>query len=882
MQDIKLKHIKTFQKGGVLAYKMRNKKGFLAISQISILVVAIFAFAFIIGGAGFVRGENANVDPGNACGDCTLSDLENNKGECANRGGECVKPPIGQEYWEEGQKAITNNGYYGQIECCLCGPNNPTSCLIPIECTTEGKCEGKSDGNSYECTGELWKYVDSCEDTETQSSSQETQGASNGEDGGTTNTEADKNEISSIPMKVINALSLTREGIEGYEYLKGKIPESELRGQDYIDKLKGKKTGKGWFKKWSPETFGGKTLKGLTGGLTAAAAAYSFGKAIKNLFFSKSSEMNERGLDTAIWLATGTAGVGVGIMSALGTLGPGFWGSMAGAGVIGAGVAAAAILTFVLTSYKIYTQEYFEATVKIWKPETGGERCEMCNELETCFEYQCQSLGQDCKLVEQGTQGQGVCIEANPGDRTSPTIIELLNSALPTTEYDYEEFTGTSPADQGAKIIYDLPSKCVKPYSDVSFGFRTDELAECRVSMDRTANFSEMTGCMDEGCYFLENHTITIPHTLTATGYAFEELGLSLDNGNEYNLYVRCRDTQGNIMKTNFGFNFCIEEKDTWAPEIRGTSPADGDLMAFNSSSEMMRVFLNEPAECKWDFDDQSYEEMEFQFENCTEEILPLYGIDSSYGCSGTIPGISSRDETTVYIRCKDKPGLTENRSKETGEKRIANPVSEKVSVKATEPLILESITINDAENGTIIKGANAPIPVEFKVETSAGAENGKSICTYSQTYSSDILDYENFDNEGDYDYVKENTNKMYLEEGLYNYFIRCIDIAGNTAETMVEFDVDEDNQEPRVVRVYKDSLNLKVVTDEPAECVYSTAQNNKCNYAFDLGNSMDSVGNTHFVSWEENKVYYIKCKDEYNNLPFTGECSLTARAIGN
>jgi hypothetical protein len=86
------------------------------------------------------------------------------------------------------------------------------------------------------------------------------------------------------------------------------------------------------------------------------------------------------------------------------------------------------------------------------------------------------------------------------------------------------------------------------------------------------------------------------------------------------------------------------------------------------------------------------------------------------------------------------------------------------------------------------------------------------------------------------------------------------------------------DTSPPIVVRVYKDeeSNTLKIITDETADCVYS---NTNCDYIFDQGTPIDSSDQIeHNIDWDISKDFYIKCKDQYGQIPPEKECSIIAR----
>ena len=155
-------------------------------------------------------------------------------------------------------------------------------------------------------------------------------------------------------------------------------------------------------------------------------------------------------------------------------------------------------------------------------------------------------------------------------------------------------------------------------------------------------------------------------------------------------------------------------------------------------------------------------------------------------------------------------------------------------------------------------------VEAELDVTTSGGVNGeGKARCSYGLNGT-----YYDFYNGGNFNYSYINTQKLYLVEGDYTYPIKCIDMAGNIAESSVSFKVKKDSSPPNVARVYYEEGKLKIVTDEPAECVYS--QYTGCGYNFEDGSSMtnskDALG--HFIDWNTDGDLYIKCQDKYKNRP--------------
>lgn len=141
------------------------------------------------------------------------------------------------------------------------------------------------------------------------------------------------------------------------------------------------------------------------------------------------------------------------------------------------------------------------------------------------------------------------------------------------------------------------------------------------------------------------------------------------------------------------------------------------------------------------------------------------------------------------------------------------------------------------------------------------------------------------------YDYGTEpysqhiHTQELWLASGDYNYFIRCRDKGGNIDTKEIKFKVATDTVAPMVVRVFNEDNYLKIITDEPSDCAYSTST---CN--FDLStnedgeqgewdaNLMSSEGDKSYADWNINFNYYIKCKDDYGNRPSPSQCSIVVR----
>ena len=129
-----------------------------------------------------------------------------------------------------------------------------------------------------------------------------------------------------------------------------------------------------------------------------------------------------------------------------------------------------------------------------------------------------------------------------------------------------------------------------------------------------------------------------------------------------------------------------------------------------------------------------------------------------------------------------------------------------------------------------------------------------------------------------------EHKQHLTLGTGNYNYQFRCVDSGGNAAQANTSFNVFVDTTPPLITRAYHDSANnaLKIVTNEDAECVYSL---NSCNYNFNEGVKLQLIAPSkrgHYVEWQPNMVYYLKCRDLFGNEPAPNSCSMVASATSS
>jgi len=479
-----------------------------------------------------------------------------------------------------------------------------------------------------------------------------------------------------------------------------------------------------------------------------------------------------------------------------------------------------------------------------WQPPLGGDSCEACTEGDLpCSKYKCQSLGQTCEFVNEGT-GEEACIDIAPDDTLAPKISP--NYEVISEDFEYTEVTS------GSFKVEHKENECIPAYTQVTFGVSLDEHGQCKYDTEHTAEYDEMEFFFGESSLFKKNHVtaLSLP-SLESLG----EFGFDPDRRADFDLFVRCQDGSGNKNENEFAIRFCISpENDITPPILQNFEPESPAYASLEAENMNMSFYTNEPAECRYSLTDKDYEQMENEIScNNDFEDYTLFGFE----CSANLP--VSENETNYYFRCKDRPGQEERNTNNEG-------VEYKI-IKTSEPLIIEEIRLNpEAEEGVISTGAQ-PVTVTLEVETSGGAPVNR-YCTYGFGGDNDLARFF----ESGTDMHRQVFTSLF--EGSYDIGIRCEDDTGNVAESGVQFEIDVDDIGPMITRVYSQGSRLTVITNEESMCYYS---HNSCGFQIEGENVFEMSGSdlVHTTDFNSQINYYIKCQDGWGN---TGSCT-TARS---
>jgi len=515
------------------------------------------------------------------------------------------------------------------------------------------------------------------------------------------------------------------------------------------------------------------------------------------------------------------------------------------AGMIGLGVG---VLIFAMM-YKDVETKTVTFDCMPWQAPNGGDSCEVCNDADLpCSEYRCKALGQACEIVNAGTEEER-CVYVNPRDVSPPVI--MPNYIELTKGHEYRNVKNSPPGPGFDIENVAAVDGCLKAFTPLEFGLTLDEPGQCKIDFNHTLKFDDMAAYVGGNSLYSYNHSerFSLP-----SSEVLAESGFQIVNGEEMTFFVRCKDKNGNENGAEYAVNFCVDPTpDATAPKIEATSIVNGGCVAENTESAEVRFYTNEPASCRWSNVDQAYENMVNEM-SCSNAVYQANAAQL-FTCTSTLGGIP-RDGADYYVRCEDY-----------AEDKNVMRQSYVFSLRGSTGLVLKNLKPNESLSGGI-----SPMPVELYAESLFGCNNGKAVCEWSSDGSSYIQFFDTNKDDGIH------TQRLDLGPGRHEYFVRCVDEGGNVVTDSISFNLDIDSSPPMIARIYEEGEMLKIVTIRDSECAYTHTD---CDFTFVEGTGMP-YGNTtiHVAEWNEDKTYYIKCRDEFLNVG--AGCSAVVRPTTN
>lgn len=349
------------------------------------------------------------------------------------------------------------------------------------------------------------------------------------------------------------------------------------------------------------------------------------------------------------------------------------------------------------------------AVCDVWHAPNGGKDCQKCGDsIHPCSEYWCKSLGKQCVFSEEDgfpycniapddKKGPIITFESVPGHEVRPAVLSLTGKTYHGEEiypeiapYELININLKTDKDSVCRMNYlpDLKYLRSPSYYLGNSQFGTNHSLNIRLPGDlkvptRILDFFNITSMSifadifdnPEGFYgtYKNRYESQIATYEKASGKdindkiepylglvitfideasnlvplyksLFQKLITEFENGNYY-VFIECKDFAGNRNAEDMFIKFSISNEDSKAPEIVGFVPENNSFLTHGK----VKVYVNEPAECRFDYEDVPFSQMKQTLSCPTSQYESSSYYGGSYECSGSIAG-------GVYIRCIDNP----------------------------------------------------------------------------------------------------------------------------------------------------------------------------------------------------------------------------------
>ena len=530
-----------------------------------------------------------------------------------------------------------------------------------------------------------------------------------------------------------------------------------------------------------------------------------------------------------------------------------------------------------------------------WQPPTNPseQRCELCYQAgednygnivdftaegrHECTEYLCESLGSSCEF--KSTIDGGRCFNScDP--RQNPEALQLPFAAVnnefkeqqvgkqmcnsgeseTSTDKDCEFENDYGVQGSGENIL-----QYYRPNSNLDLSFSTCGDAQCENKVYAECRWSTSLGENFDSKHSFDEAGFSTKHSLTLNA------GSQLKAGEEFNLYIQCRNRCGNPNTEDQevlpDYKITIKsanEPDKTAPNLISSEPMDNGFIKNESlliRKEDTARFLN-------------LQKLKLKFEEgifkCRYDKLNLaYGEMANSVSCGSQPECEillfnmKEGENNLYVKCEDLAG-DENPDDSLRIKGNINtqslPDNDGFKFTGTNKLEIEGVKCLYQLGSATIDSCDEIFSKNFilEVDTKNGAQEGKARCGFSATTpfkeTSENEFTVNVHRQPIENRVKGNGEKLN---------VYCEDAAGNTANKEVLFNIMVDEDKPLINRVYKEGDFLVVETNEKANCRYINSQNtNLEEYTeFDITDDVE-----HKTGIGDNNFFNINCEDIFEN----------------
>ena len=496
------------------------------------------------------------------------------------------------------------------------------------------------------------------------------------------------------------------------------------------------------------------------------------------------------------------------------------------------------------------------------EPIKDSDSCLSCGPGEGqwyCTKERCDILGGGsgyCDYIpfeeddDAGKEG-GYCLPRDPEDGTPP-IINYIEASFENngTEYYAENVNGKSLT---ISPLVEWDSK------EIKITLRTDERGRCAFDREPNINFGDMSKF---------EYTSTNEHNRTILIIDDDRTKSQSEN---VKIYFKCEDGSGNSHSNSDNSNF-LEFKfeprpDQEPPVIDYIDPVN---VFFPEETSNVQVDLitrdnNGVNECRFSRNSTNWDEMS-SYGNPTE--VDCVTVDDT--CYKFSRNFELSEDWKQELSFSGDPGeLLEEYPNLQGLTQIVNYYGFNIKCQDGKGnIMLEAypwsltvvpgfeIFVNQPLEGEVFYNNTIPVEVLTSSPTTCdyklnGEDQGDLTIAYDQTHETIIEGLQG-----------ASTGKNYEME------IICEDVAGNERSDFVNFVVFSDEEAPELTRLWTTQNTLNILLNEESVCKYS---NETPSFDFndddakEMGaNSID--GKQHTAPLGSEQVYYVKCRDIWDN----------------
>lgn len=403
------------------------------------------------------------------------------------------------------------------------------------------------------------------------------------------------------------------------------------------------------------------------------------------------------------------------------------------------------------------------------------------------------------------------------GDSSANSSILGISDATPPVIFDGRPY-GTIEAKISPSILY--------------FNFITDEPASCRYSNAPNTPYNSMSGFVSQ---YWNNNT-------------FYRGSVTVQFGRTYTYYIKCRDIAGNTNSEDYPITFTYVRDMT--PPLRSNGRPSG-ILPTSTAFVSLSLTTDETASCRY-----------ASIPNLPYDLMRNAMTASAFNAhSFTITGLSYRNSTTYYIKCRDSFNNT------NADNYIIN--------FSIAPPDRSPPSLSDGTPKGLLPSSTTSAQLTFNTDEPA-------VCKYStlpnKTYASMAIIIDSYTKSSHSYNVSFPPLRV---TNTFTYYIKCIDVNNNfnTDDYIINFSIAPPDRSPPVrtdgaprgiLSAGTASIVMSLKTDELSFCKFSPRVWESYTVMLNNFSTLDGLLHTTNLAGLQNDrsyTYYVKCTDNFNNV---------------